>query len=499
MLNSVFALAFTLLNMVVQFFSRKVFLDYLGTEILGLNTTAMNLLQFLNLAEMGIGAAVAFSLYKPLYDNDREAVSDIVTLFGLLYRRIAWIIIGCSMVLMCFFPWIFDKMSLPLWYAYASFGVLLFCALVGYFCNYKQVLLAANQMDYKLMYAYKSVVIIKVIVQMLAMYLFPHPYLWWLGLEVVFAVLGSATLAVETHRTFPWLKKSAKRFKELNKAYPELVRKMKQMYFHKIGHFVLTQSSPLVVYAFTTLTVVTLYGNYLMVIQGVTLILSAIFTSLTASVGNLVAENRPERILSVFYEILASQMWMAMSVSFAVYNLGSDFITLWLGKEYLLSNLILGILTLTFFLNTAKLNIGSFVSAYGLYGDIWAPLVEAVLNLGLSILLGYFYGLTGILTGIAISIFLVTFCWKTYYVFTRALHASLWQYAVRYLRSLVLGIVCWAMAVLPTSYLEARMDAPIVHLMQTVFFAVAYFAAMMLSDKYMRMFSSRIINLLLRR
>ena len=91
-------MSFYIVNLALQFFSRKVFLDYLGTEILGLNTTAMNLLQFLNLAELGVNAAVGFTLYKPLHDNDIQSVNEIVTLQGRLYRRIAMIIIGGAAV-----------------------------------------------------------------------------------------------------------------------------------------------------------------------------------------------------------------------------------------------------------------------------------------------------------------------------------------------------------------------------------------------------------------
>lgn len=148
--NSIVAMGFYFVNLILQFFSRKIFLEYLGTEILGLNTTAANLLQFINLAELGVGAAIACTLYKPLFDGDKEAISEIITLQGKLYRKIAYFMIGGATTLSCFFPWIFEKMELPLWYAYASFGVLLFSSLLSYFCNYKQVLLSADQKDYKI-------------------------------------------------------------------------------------------------------------------------------------------------------------------------------------------------------------------------------------------------------------------------------------------------------------------------------------------------------------
>lgn len=96
------ALAFYFINLILQFFSRKIFLDYLGAEVLGLNTTATNLLQFLNLAELGVGAAIACTLYKPLAEKDTDTINEIVSLQGWLYRRIAWIVIAGSVVLMAF-------------------------------------------------------------------------------------------------------------------------------------------------------------------------------------------------------------------------------------------------------------------------------------------------------------------------------------------------------------------------------------------------------------
>ena len=112
--NAKVALFFYCINLILQFFSRKIFLDYLGAELLGLNTTAQNLLQFLNLAESGIGAAVAFALYKPLSQNNRQEIIDIVSLQGWFYRWVGLFVVVGSIVLMAFFPWIFAKADVPL-------------------------------------------------------------------------------------------------------------------------------------------------------------------------------------------------------------------------------------------------------------------------------------------------------------------------------------------------------------------------------------------------
>ena len=100
-------MAMFLINFALQFYSRKVFLNYLGTEILGLNTTATNLLQFLNLAELGISSAVGFTLFKPIHDQNYQTINELVTLQKHLYRRIAYIVIIGAGVLMAWFPWIY--------------------------------------------------------------------------------------------------------------------------------------------------------------------------------------------------------------------------------------------------------------------------------------------------------------------------------------------------------------------------------------------------------
>ena len=335
------ALVFYFINLILQFFSRKIFLDYLGAEVLGLNTTATNLLQFLNLAELGVGSAISCTLYKPLAEKDTDTINEIVSLQGWLYRRIAWIVIVGSVVLMAFFPWIFAKMPLPLWYAYASFGVLLVSALLSYFVNYKQIVLSADQQEYRIQYTYKASMLAKLLCQILAIRYLPNGYVWWLVLEVVFAVVASVALNRVIARTYPYLETDMDRGKELAKKYPDILTKVKQLFFHKIGGFALSQTSPIIIYAYTTLTVVALYGNYMLIIMGGQTLMTAIFNSMNAGIGNLVAEGNRERILAVFEELFSIRFLFTCVMCFGVFILTPSFIILWIGNEYVLDSMVL--------------------------------------------------------------------------------------------------------------------------------------------------------------
>lgn len=440
------ALLFYILNLILQFFSRKIFLDYLGSEVLGLNTTAQNLLGFLNLAELGIGSAVAYNLYKPLFDQDRTAINAIVSVQGWLYRRIAYIVIIGACILMCFFPMIFAKAQVPLWYAYGSFIALLAAALLSYFVNYRQIVLSADQKEYKITLSVQGVKVVKILFQILAIRFLEHGYVWWMGLEIVMAAVTSYVLDKNIRKEYPWLQPKVSEGKALQKQYPGIITKTKQIFFHKIGVFVLSQTSPLIIYAYASLTLVAIYGNYLLIVTGVTLLVNALLNSINAGIGNLVVESNKEKVKSVFWELTILRMWIASVICFGMYVLGDSFITLWVGKEYILPQPAFIILIITTFINLSRTN-DAFLAAYGLFQDIWAPIAEATLNLGLSILLGYYYGLTGILSGVLISLLVVIYCWKPYFLYRYGFKEGISEYILHYVKYLSLLMVAFIISI----------------------------------------------------
>lgn len=445
--NSIVALVYYLINLILQFFSRKIFIDHLGTEILGLNTTLSNLLQFLNLAELGIGTAIACTLYKPLFNKDQATIIEIISLQGWLYRRIAYIISGGALFLMCLFPWIFAKTPLPIWYAYMSFIALLTSALLSYFVNYRQILLSADQKDYKILYSYKSVILIKVLFQIIVVKYFNYGYIWWCILEVIFAFIASYALNKTILRFYPFLKTSISKGAQLRSKYPEIITKVKQIFFHKIAGFTLTQTSPLIIYAYTSLTLVALYGNYMLIITGATTLMAAIFNSMNAGVGNLVAQGDKQNILKVFNELFSIRFLISCVVCFAFYTLTPSFITLWLGSEYLMSNNILILMIAIMYINITRTSIDVYLNAYGLFRDIWAPITEAILNIGMSILLGYLFGITGILSGVLLSLIAIVFIWKPYFLFRSGFKISIIQYINMYIKHIIAAILTYIVTV----------------------------------------------------
>ncbi|MBD5387046.1 sugar transporter [bacterium] len=439
--NSVVSLIYFGIRFILNFYSRKVFLDYLGTEILGLNTTAVSILQFLNLAELGIGTAVGFSLYKPIFNHDENAINEIVSLQGHLYRRIANLICIGSCVVMCFFPLIFKKADLPLWYAYASYLVLLYAALLGYYVNYRQIVLSAAQMDYKIQLSTNTWTIVKLVCQIIALQKFSTPYIWWLGLEVFFTSTSAISLSIVTHRAFPFLRKSKLKYKELKFKYGDFITKIKQLFVHQIAAFALGQSASLVIYGFTNLTIVALYGNYLIIVNGIMSLMSAVFNSIGAGIGNLVAEGDKSHKLKVFNELFSLRFIVSSLIIFCLITCGQAFITLWIGKKFLLPLSSLCLISLILFIRLNRFTVNNFINAHGLYKDIWAPIAEAFINIGLSVLFGFFWGLNGILAGVLVSLILIVDLWKPFFLFKEGMGHTAWLYFRMYGVHILCGVL----------------------------------------------------------
>lgn len=121
LLNARVNLIFYFLSLAVAFFSRKIFLDSLGADFIGLIGTLSNLLNFLNLAELGIGTAIGYVLYKPLFDHNESKINEIISVFGYIYRWIGSVILVAGCVLACFLPVIFPDNVFDLRIIYFTF------------------------------------------------------------------------------------------------------------------------------------------------------------------------------------------------------------------------------------------------------------------------------------------------------------------------------------------------------------------------------------------
>lgn len=449
LMNAKVNVAFYVVSVILAFFSRKFFLQNLGTEFLGLSGTLGDMLNLMNITELGIGTAVGVTLYKPIFEKDHEKINDIISVFGFLYTRVGSIIAGAGIILSCFFPMIFAKAGVPLYLVYLMFFSMLYSALLGYFVNYRQIILSASQQNYVIMLRYNTAVTLKVILQILTSFL-PYNYLWWIALEVITITVYSFILNGTIRKCFPWLETSVKLGKDKFKEYKSLWTKTKQVFCFKLAHIAFNSSANILIYSFASLTSVALYGNYNMLLTKVINFFDGLFTGMAASVGNLIAEGNKEKIIKVFKELMSFRYFIAGLCTITLYFCSTPIIKIWLGEQYEMPVLCILLMCIHQFIMQARIAVDNFKDAYGIFDDYWAPLTEVVSNIVLAIILGKLYGLVGILVAMVASEFLIKMVWKPYYLYKKGFKMSVikdyWPVVFKYL--CILGVCAFLIYVL---------------------------------------------------
>ena len=445
MLNAEVNIIFYFLTLILAFFSRKIFLDCLGTEFIGLTGTLGNILGYLNLAELGITACIGYFLFKPLQTNNRQEIQDILSLLGYLYNRIGCIILAGGILISLFFPLIFAKAELGLGIIYFAFYSFLGSSLIGYFINYRQTLLSADQKNYLVAIYYQSANILKIVLQIFLAYTYKNLYLW-VGIEFLFGIIGCIILNWKINKEYPWLKVDKSRGKFLLKQYPEIITKTKQVFIHKIKDFVLVKSDELFIFLFVSLKMVAYYGNYMIIISKLISMFSAIMGGVGASVGNLVAEGNKQSMLKVFWELTTIHHTIAATLSFSLYNFIEPFIAHWLGAEYIMDHRILILLIIFIYITNSRNSIDGFNYAHGLYADVWSAWAELIINVSVTIICGMMWGIIGILLGKIASLLTIVVLWKPYYLFTSGFKESVSIYWKGVLRNYGISFISFALA-----------------------------------------------------
>lgn len=416
LLNVRVSLLFYFLSMFLAFFSRKVFLDCLGAEFIGLTGTLGNILGYLNLAELGIGACISYFLYKPLERGDRTELTEIISLFGWLYRSVGLVLLGGGVLVSLFFPLIFGGASTGLGIAYFAFFAFLGSSLIGYFINYRQILLTADQKGYLVNVYFQSAGIVKTAAQIgLALW---WGNVWvWVAVEFAFGVVGCIVLNRKIDREYPWLHTDKSLGRELLKKYPDILPSTRRVFIHQIKDFMLGRSDELFVFAFVSLKMVAYYGNYTIIISKVIQLVNSTFDSIGASVGNLVAEGDKGNMMKVFWELMSVRHFIAGVICFGVYSFTEPFIALWLGEEYVLPHGVLVLMSVNIYIVLSRSIVDMFNHAYGHYADVWSAWTELAINITITFSVGWAYGLYGILLGKIVSTLIIVVFWKPMYLF----------------------------------------------------------------------------------
>lgn len=381
----------------------------------------MNIMSFLSVAELGIGTSIVYFLYKPLQEDNHEEINEVMSMLAYLYRCIGFVMGGIGVIISLFFPWWFSNLTTGLPLVYFAFYSFLASSMAGYIFNYKHLLVSANQKQYLVNAYFQTITIVQSLVQILLAWYYRDLWLW-IVVGLIFTIVGIIIFNVRIRHIYPWLRVNLKEGRQNLKKYPKVLKKTRQIFIQKIKNFILYKSDEILVGAFVSVVQVAFYGNYTIITNKLSFLVNILSDGMNAGIGNLVAEGNDQNTMKVFWELTAVRFLIVGIVVFALLLFLQPFVTCWFGDQYRMSDLIVYLLVFNIFIFLSRGVVEMYISAHGLYSDVWAAWTELGLNIVITICLAPYYGIIGILLGKILSIFFIAMFWKPYFLFSKGLH-----------------------------------------------------------------------------
>lgn len=408
LLNMGASIGYQLLNLVLSFVSRTVFLQVLGVGYLGINGLFSDVLSMLNMAELGFGTAMTYSMYKPLAEKDYDTLAGLTQFYKKVYRIIALTIAVIGVALVPFLPHLINlEQDIP----HVELYYLLFLAgnVASYFVVAKTTVLYADQKNHILI-KYSAYWHVAQIITMLAVLWLTKNYTLYLLTQVFFVYGQNIHKSRVADKYYPYLCKKVTLPKEKTKG---IFKDVGSAFLYKIANVLITATDNTLISVLVSTEMVGYYSNYGILIGKVAGISGTVFTSLTASLGNLIAQEDPKQRYRVFQIMQTLSLILSTFCVTCLLLLEDDFIRIWLGKEYKLDFLTLVAAVVNFYFYLSLTPITTFREAAGLFRRIkYIMLWTAILNILFSITFGLWLGLSGILLATSLSKLLTCFWYE---------------------------------------------------------------------------------------
>lgn len=432
--NLVTTLATNLLNVL----SRTVFIYILGADYLGINGLFSNLLAMLSLAELGIGSAINFSLYKPVAENDNDKIAILMNFYKKCYRIIAGIVLGIGLIMLLFLN-VLVKNPGNVQHIRLIFLIYVINTSYSYLLTYKNTLLNAYQKDYLLLKSNLFFSIFNILAQTIILVITKN-YICYLLCNMVVLFLQRLYVNDLINKTYPIV------LKKTNDKLPEgelfvIKKNVKAMVWHKLGDYCINGTDNIIISMFLSIKMVGYYSNYLMIINMVMAYVNMIFNNMTASMGNLISTEGSEKRHQVFKEINLIASWLYAFVTVSLFILINPFIQIWLGNEYVLSMPIVLVLVLNNYMLGMRIPPYVVKSAAGMYSeDQFVPIIQSIINLIISVILAKNIGLIGVFIGTLVSGLLPSF-YRPYLVYKKVFEKRLSEYYLNYFKNILIIII----------------------------------------------------------
>ncbi len=439
------------INIILSFFSRRIFVIVLGKEYVGLSSLIGNITVLLSLADFGAASAVIFHLYKALAKKDHTAVSQYLSCYHSFCRLSAFVTVVCGAALLPHLSsFVKDFDDVPA--LKCAFCIYICSCALGYFFSREQILLFADQKNY-VVQLFSFVFGALSAAAECAVLIFTRNYIVYLCTHSLIIFSCDLALAVYVRKTYPEICFSSK----LVCPYHQkklLLREMMFLQPSNISGTLLRTVDNFLVVSLFGVAANGIYSNYNMLLGYAFMLSVTLISALSASVGNLSASESKEKSEKIFYLTSTASFFLINICTCLLFAMSQDIISLWLGNSLSLPHSVSAVLAANFFITALRRTPLIFRDSFGLYKyEKIKPFAELLASVILSVFFGKRMGMGGIYLGQAMSAFFVCLFYEPYILFCHGFEKSVFPYYARMIKYGFVSFLSCAMCYFACRYL----------------------------------------------
>lgn len=433
LLNVIVSISFKIIILIANVLVRRFLIRYIGNGVNGLNSLYISVLDFLSVAELGVGSAITFCMYKPIVEGDNAKVSALYHLFTKLYLIVGGIILICGGALMPALPFLakdYQNLDVNL---YITFGLMLISVVISYVYSAKTSLINAYKNNYVTSIISSGLLLFQCALQILIL-VFTESFILFLVCRIVVAVLQWIITEVYVRKKYGYIIKNRNKIDSETKN--EVTKNVKAMFMHKIGGVLVNTADSIIISAFIGVEILGKYSNYSTIAIALFGSLTLFFTPLTSVIGHMFVEENKMRVAAYLNFFHALNFALGMIFFLGYYAIIDNFVSIVFAEGLELAKIISFVITLNYFIQFMTQSVRLFRDATGtFYNDRWKSIIEGIINIILSVVFVLVfpqdYNVVGVIVATIITYLFICHIVEPHVLYKYALQNDAKKYYIR--------------------------------------------------------------------
>lgn len=471
-LNITASIASRIVLLISALIVRRLLIQYIGNDVNGLNSLYTGIIGMLAVAELGIGSAISYSMYKPVVDGDERQASALYHLYKLLYRLVAAVVLFGGLIVLLFLPHLINDYEDLNFNVYIPFLLTLVSVVLSYFYGAKISLIQAHKNNYITIGIVTVASLTRYVLQIITIIIW-QSYNIYLVCQIIETLVIWSLTEIVVRRWYGGIIAEPKTNID-PETMVEIKKNIMAMFMHKVGTVLVNTIDSLIISVFIGVVILGKYSNYTLIIGVITSIISLFFTPLTSVVGHLCVAGNVQETKKWFDRFYSLNFILGFIFFLGYYAVIDNVVRLFFGPGLEMARSISFIITLNQFTTFMRRTTLLFRDASGtFYYDRWKPIGEGIANLVLSLLFVQVFPedlrIVGVIVATIITTMLICHIVDPYVVFKHAFKMSVKEYYIRNYSYIAL----FTLALILMTYLTRPASSPVIGILVNGFISIS--------------------------